>query len=210
MILLNYLLNKICTDEDDDVVEDAPSEKVTSNLVPIGDMLLTKAQFDFHYKRDPNKRVGFTAVDRKWPSGVVPIKLVEGDFNNEMKEKIRFAMDYIMNISCIHFKTDFDESNLTDYVLVRYVDKTCSSQVGFLGGRQDLNLYNSCGKGNIIHELLHTLGFMHMHTSPERDDFVKIIFENIRPETVNNFEKTLAPVSMYNTLYEYSSIMHYG
>lgn len=189
---------------------DEPTARKSGNLVPIGDMLLTKAQYDYFYKRDPNKRVGYSSVDKHWPNGVVPIRLKEGDFDEEMKNKIQFAMDYIMNVSCIKFKTEFNEHDFPNHVLAQYVDMTCSSQVGFVGRVQDLNLYNKCGKGNIIHELLHTLGFMHMHTAPERDNFVEIITENIMPETINNFEKTVLPVSMYNTLYEYSSIMHYG
>lgn len=192
-------------------MEDETTAKKTGNLIPVGDMLLTKSQYNFFYKRDPSKRVGYSVVDRHWPNAVVPIRLKEGDFDADMKEKIHFAMDYIMNVSCVRFKTEFNEKEFPNYVLIQYVDQTCSSQVGFLASRQqDLNLFNKCGKGNIIHELLHTLGFMHMHTAPERDNFVDIITENIRPETISNFEKTSAPVSMYNTLYEYSSIMHYG
>lgn len=198
--------------EDDDVLEDQPlPTKEDGNFVTIGDMLLTKEQYNFLYKRDPNKRVGFTDVEKKWPNAVVPIKFAAGDFDDEMIEKVHYAMDYIMNISCIRFKTDFDVEDFPNYVLVKYRDGSCSSQVGNRqNGSQALNLHERCGRGNIIHELLHSLGFMHMHTAPERDNFVKIVEQNIRPETIRNFEKTLAPVSMYNTLYDYSSIMHYG
>lgn len=199
---------------DNDVMEDQPTSDGDGNggnMVIIGDMLLTRDQFNYLYKQDPNKRVSHTDRNRKWPKGIVPIKFKEGDFDEEMKDKVRFAMEYIMNVSCIKFKTDFDEKKFPNYVIVRYREGSCSSQVGNRqNGSQSLNLHERCGKGNIIHELMHTLGFMHMHTAPERDNYVKIVEKNIRPETIRNFEKTLAPVSMYNTVYDYSSIMHYG
>lgn len=44
-----------------------------------------------------------------------------------------------------------------------------------------LNLSNGCFRhGTVVHEMLHTLGFYHMQSTYDRDDFVKIIWENIR------------------------------
>lgn len=63
----------------------------------------------------------------------------------------------------------------------------CQSKVGFAGiGPQTLNLKPSkvgtgCFKqGTIIHELLHSLGFYHMQSSYERDDFVAINWDKIK------------------------------
>ena len=32
-----------------------------------------------------------------------------------------------------------------------------------------------------VHELVHTLGFVHEHTRPDRDDFISINYDNIEP-----------------------------
>lgn len=171
-IEINSLSDEV---EDDDVMEDQPMDDDEENegLVPIGDMLLTKEQYDFLYKRDPNKRVGLTNVEKKWPEGVVPIKFKEGDFDEAMKGKVRYAMEYISNVSCIKFKTLFNETEFPNYVLVKYRHGACSSQVGNRqNGSQALNLHERCGKGNIVHELLHSLGFLHMHTAPVSFSFV--------------------------------------
>lgn len=63
------------------------------------------------------------------------------------------------------------------------------------GGRQQLNLQPSqievgCFRlGTVIHEYLHAVGFFHMQSATERDDFVRIVWENIQAGTEGNFAK---------------------
>lgn len=63
------------------------------------------------------------------------------------------------------------------------------------GGRQQLNLTPNqievgCFRlGTIIHEFLHALGFYHMQSASERDDYVEIVWENIQSGTEGNFAK---------------------
>jgi hypothetical protein len=55
------------------------------------------------------------------------------------------------------------------------------------------------------------LGFFHEQSRPDREDYVKIIYENIKPDMITNFE--FYPTSVINTFgfpYDYSSIMHFG
>ena len=33
----------------------------------------------------------------------------------------------------------------------------------------------------VVHELLHGLGFIHTHSRPDRDQYVTIAYQNIRP-----------------------------
>ena len=46
-----------------------------------------------------------------------------------------------------------------------------------------------------VHELLHTLGFVHEHTRPDRDDFISVNMDNIEPGKEKNFEKRLQDTS---------------
>lgn len=63
------------------------------------------------------------------------------------------------------------------------------------GGWQQLNLqpYNinsGCFMvGTIIHEFMHALGFHHMQSASERDDYVRIAWENIESGSEGNFNK---------------------
>ena len=70
-----------------------------------------------------------------------------------------------------------------------------------------------------VHELLHTLGFVHEHTRPDRDDFISINYDNIEPGEEKNFEKRphgtsdffeKGSVDTKNTPYDVLSLLHYG
>lgn len=116
----------------------------------------------------------------------------------------------------------------------------CWSNVGRSGGKQQVSLsVDGCVYHGIVeHELLHALGFHHEHTRSDRDQYVRINWENIpqgsvrmhqslnsfyfrvmktsfnnefvspRAESAYNFEKK--DTNNLNTPYDYSSIMHYG
>ena len=59
----------------------------------------------------------------------------------------------------------------------------CSSRLGMEGGRQTLNIskMGCMNEGIIIHELMHTLGFVHEHTRGDRDRYIDVHEENILP-----------------------------
>lgn len=57
----------------------------------------------------------------------------------------------------------------------------CKSHIGKKGGKQLLSLGSGCkNRGHVTHELMHALGFFHEHTRPDRDKFVKILWNNIK------------------------------
>ena len=63
--------------------------------------------------------------------------------------------------------------------------------------------------GTILHEILHALGVYHEHTRPDRDSFVTINYNNIQSGYESNFDKKVG-TNVYNTPYDYGSVMHYG
>lgn len=48
-------------------------------------------------------------------------------------------------------------------------------------GAQEMNLAEDCFNeiGTILHEFLHCLGFVHQHSSYERDNYINIVWNNI-------------------------------
>jgi hypothetical protein len=69
-----------------------------------------------------------------------------------------------------------------DFITIQGKKSGCWSFVGRHGGGQVVNLQNpGCvHHGIAVHELLHALGFYHQQSTHERDDFVKINWENIK------------------------------
>lgn len=58
---------------------------------------------------------------------------------------------------------------------------------------------------------MHALGFFHMQSSFDRDNYVRINNENIESGRENNFQKySTSIVSHLKTSYDLDSLMHYG
>lgn len=86
--------------------------------------------------------------------------------------------------TCIRFKPYTGEES--DYIRITAGNTGCWSSVGKVGGVQDVNLQvPGCvtKKGTIIHELMHSIGFLHEQSRYERDQFVNIQWKNIMPGT---------------------------
>lgn len=65
--------------------------------------------------------------------------------------------------------------------------------------------------GTPIHEFMHALGFFHEHTRYDRDEFVKIKFENIGRGRENNFVKDdEKKTTTFGIPYDFNSVMHYS
>jgi len=59
---------------------------------------------------------------------------------------------------------------------------------------------------------MHALGFAHMQQHPDRNKYIEVFRENIKPEAwTTNFEPTKASeFGNFNTPYDFGSIMHQG
>jgi len=175
-----------------------------------GDMLLSEQQERVLKGLD---RTGLIDVRMRWPNKVVPYVLSD-DFNDEQKAHIEAALGELERVSCLTFVPRTDEVH---FVRVNGHPDGCWSEVGYLNqGEQEINLAIDepevgCFRiGTIIHEFLHTLGFYHMQSATERDDYVKIAYEHILDGLQHNFDKYPTDViSNYGVDYDVLSVMHY-
>jgi hypothetical protein len=123
---------------------------------------------------------------------------------------IESAFRYIEKVSCVQF---VERKVQLNYIVIVDGDG-CSSNVGKQGGRQFVTLtnsnlkYNCMLRGTIVHELLHAIGFWHMQSSSDRDEFVNIHYENIMEDSKSNYAKYDS--TRFGTEYDIRSIMHYG
>ena len=92
--------------------------------------------------------------------------------------------------------------------------KGCFSAVGYLANIQPLQLASSClSTGTIQHEFLHATGILHHQSRSDRDDFIRVLDDNILPgeQYKNNFKMyDQNHVSHYGLPYDFLSVMHYG
>nr|XP_057911992.1 blastula protease 10-like [Doryrhamphus excisus] len=142
------------------------------------------------------------AVDRKWPTLDIPYVISPG--LAARTEDIVAALEMISENTCLTFHR---RSNQQDYIFFRSA-KGCASYVGIIGGKQDLHVGRFCKVGNIVHEVLHALGFYHEHTRPDRMNYITIMSENIMKGRERNFQMQTGRT--FQLPYDLLSIMHYG
>lgn len=175
-------------------------------------MLLSGDQLNYLYATDEEENVGTMNPFSRWPNATLFYK-----FDKLLDQKSRStlvdAMSYISNVSCVRFVESDGENGeeLEHYVLIKR-GAGCSSAVGMRGeGPQQMIIDgNLCTKGSVIHELLHALGFLHMHTTSGRDEYIQINWDNVRDDAQLNFKPFTTHVNMFDTPYDYDSITHYG
>jgi len=88
----------------------------------------------------------------------------------------------------------------------------CSSPVGRGSRGNSIRLARGCWrKGTVMHEIGHSIGLFHEQSRPDRDNYVRILWENIIERNKFNFNKlTTSRIDSRGTPYDYDSMMHYG
>jgi hypothetical protein len=178
-----------------------------------GDMVLSPLQqqvIDGYYPR-----TGLINERYRWADAIVPYTL-SAALSTAQRSYILAGLAELERTTCLKFveKT----AAHTDYVevITTVGSGGCWSMVGRQGGRQQLHLQSyepglGCFRnGTIMHEFIHAIGFYHMQSAYDRDDFVQIVWENIQPGTENNFRKyDNTQISHFGVTYDYESVMHY-
>ncbi|XP_048581200.1 blastula protease 10 [Nematostella vectensis] len=168
-----------------------------------GDIKLTEEQMN-----ELNSRAAMKT--RKWPGGVVPYEL-DSSLSGESRavNAINAAIAEYAKLTCIKLRPKKAGDNA--YLSI-FKGSGCWSFLGRIGRKQQLSLAGGCWyKGIVIHEIAHALGFFHEQSRPDRDQYVKIMFENIKSGREGNFRKNSASsVTTHNTPYDYGSVMHYS
>ncbi len=148
-----------------------------------------------------------------WPDGVIAYTY-EKRFPLNLQKKVERAIDYFLKETPIRF-VDYDDRKDIDAVVFTFSkDKPCSSFVGRIGGVQKIFLNTTCTFQSILHEIMHTIGFVHEQQLPFRDDYIKINWSDLLEGSYHNFsyipEVWLEPILNVVDDFDYNSIMMYS
>lgn len=149
---------------------------------------------------------------RLWEEAVVPFTFEQG-FPQYLVERVNEALSYFSDVSHVEF-VQYDANTDENAVVFTYnADLPCSSFLGRTGGLQPLFLNEQCSTQVILHEIMHVLGFVHEQQLPSRDNFVDVIWDNIKPDSLHNFsllpESVLSSYQGTTETFDYTSVMMY-
>jgi len=157
-------------------------------------------------------------VMQTWPGGVMPYCFA-ADIEASTKDAFLQAIaEFEKNVPCLTFKqVNLLEPGVCEGMngLAVHVQSSrpgCWSYVGptQLGKfSQPLNIGSGCGfRGIAAHELSHAAGMAHEHSRPDRDQHIKIHWENLIQGKRAQFD--IAPAASTREPYAFDSLMHYG
>uniref|UniRef100_A0A8C2WH30 Metalloendopeptidase n=1 Tax=Cyclopterus lumpus TaxID=8103 RepID=A0A8C2WH30_CYCLU len=144
---------------------------------------------------------------RKWTDGKVYIPYyIANHYSSREQSIITRGLESFSTVSCIHFRPYQNGDN--EWLSIESRDG-CYSFVGRQGGAQTVSLSRQgcLYHGTVQHELLHALGFNHEQTRSDRDNHIRVQWENIIDGMEYNFDK-IATLNQ-GTSYDYSSVMQY-
>ncbi|XP_019555342.3 zinc metalloproteinase nas-14 [Aedes albopictus] len=171
-----------------------------------GDMILTERQQETIISgRNPV----VTEVD-KWANNQVPYVIEADTLTHDNAKLIREAMTKIEVVSTIRFVPKKQER---DYLFISGESSGCWSTLGRNRGLNRMNISPSecMFEGAIIHQLLHVLGLGHVTNQQDRDYYLDVNWENVRPEHVRCFQIHEGRVLPNHGIpFDEESIMHFG
>lgn len=92
-------------------------------------------------------------------------------------------MEALSAVTCVTF-VEADPDVDANYIQFENGPDGCYGTIGRKKkGMQVLNLADECFYTiyTVAHELIHALGFWHMHCAADRDKYVKVLWDNIDP-----------------------------
>ena len=141
-----------------------------------------------------------------WPSETIAYA-ISSDLSEP--ERVIEALEYFHEHTPVRF---VPLSNQKEAIIFEPGNEHCYSYLGRTGGHQPIVLSNKCYRNEIIHEIMHALGFIHEQSRTDRDQYVDVLWQNIDEKFHAQFHK--APEELMKPIrgsaFDYTSIMLYA
>ncbi|VDM65162.1 unnamed protein product [Strongylus vulgaris] len=189
--------------------------KLTEILWKLANILVLSDLLFFPLNGHQGERFNFilSILHILWPGGIVPYDIASHYAQHE-RSVILSAMAEFPKYTCITFRPrterDLYYLSINKYYKQDYVGRQTSIYFRTREGKFEtrMRLHESClrygerGRGTVMHELMHALGFHHEHQREDRDPRVK----------GNSYWETIVyprNKAYYMGAYDPTSIMHY-
>ncbi|XP_056463062.1 uncharacterized protein LOC130402992 [Gadus chalcogrammus] len=213
------LLSPCCWADEEAAVEDGRLgdlpvsellERANSNLVrSAGEPVLTEGDIvvDEEAERNADPCTSSGCMWRPWTDGMVYIPYyINNQYSSREKAIITRGLESFSSFSCIRFRPS--RSSDRDWISIESKGG-CFSSIGRRGGGQVVSLARQgcLYHGTVQHELLHALGFNHEQTRSDRDQYIRVVLQNVQSGMEHNFRKK--NTLNQGTSYDYNSVMQY-
>ncbi len=173
---------------------------VDGYAIAYGDVLLGKP-----VGQAPDRGYFEAPTPGAWDHPEIPYAIAPDVVNPSRVEK---ALDYFKQHTPLSF---VPYTGQTDAIVFETGTQHCYSSLGRVGGLQPIRIAPGCQPQEIMHEVMHALGFIHEQSRPDRDDYVDILWSNIEEEFRPQFN--VVPDSFASavrgTRFDYHSVMLY-
>ncbi len=152
--------------------------------------------------------------DSRWPNSTIPYDLSTLT-DAALTERVRNAARQLtLDTALTIVEVTPSNAHLFGRTLrITPLESGCAAYVGYNVTLSQVNqmwLAPNCTQGNIMHEFFHSAGMPHEHSRIDRDEYVRIFLENVRPGVeLSNFAIDNRHDLSSSTAYDYDSMMHY-
>jgi hypothetical protein len=169
--------------------------------VAYGDVILGKVETGTTAKTGRYEPAG----PQLWDKPEIPYSISPDLPNPSRVEK---AVEYFNSHTPVSF---VPYANQADAVVFEPGEEHCYSSLGKTGGLQPIRLSAGCQPQEIMHEMMHALGFVHEQSRPDRDQYVQVLWENIDEKFQPQFAVVpdLLMEAERGTAFDFHSIMLY-
>ena len=146
---------------------------------------------------------------RKWPNNTVVYKM--GNLTADMRDRFEQAMNEWSSKTNVRF---VEHTTQNDYVNIEPTGDACFCGVASLGvqnfqGRRGFLRFGSRAPLSVvIHEIGHTLGFIHEQNRSDRDNVITVNFDNITQGGADQYFKSDASINLTDNLDPLSIMMY--
>lgn len=152
--------------------QDITYSEIDGQAVFEGDIILSPAQLNAANVRTDG--AGTDVYEQLWPNGIIYYSVDPSVSSAFVEDAIKTVEEY----TPVKFVRPRKGQTNNFVTFKRGIG--LSSSVGMVGGEQFITVTLFSSKGQLMHEILHTLGMFHEHTRQDRDNMINIKYENIK------------------------------